>query len=116
VVGGEFFGGGEADDASFGVGFFGFFKDDEVADQVEDCRFVQHALDQGFELVVGGFEGGGFGDRVFEFDDDEGDAVDEQDQVGAFGLVPMIVMADDGELVGDDEFVVFRVVEVDRPD
>ena len=63
----------------------------------------------GFELLIGGFEGGVFVYCIFEFDDDEGDAVDEEDEVGAF----VVVVFDDGELVGDDEFVVVWVVEVD---
>ena len=62
--------------------------------------------------MVGAFEGGVLVDRVFEFDDDEGDAVDEEDEVGAFGLV----VFGDGELIGDDEFVVVGGMEVDRPD
>ena len=66
----------------------------------------------GFELVVGAFDGGVGVGGIFEFDDDEGDAVDEEDEVGAFGLV----VFGDGELVGDDEFVVVGMGEVDRPD
>ncbi|MFM2432315.1 MAG: hypothetical protein RLZZ511_3529 [Cyanobacteriota bacterium] len=44
VVGGEFFGGGEGDEVGLGVFFFGFFKDDEVAQEIEQGGFVQHAL------------------------------------------------------------------------
>ena len=56
--------------------------------------------------------GGVFVGGVFQFDDDEGQAVDEEHDVGAF----VDAVFDDGELVDDQIVVVFGMVEVDQPD
>ena len=54
---------------------------------------------------------GGFGDG-FELDEDEGEAVDEADEIGAFG----IDLAGDPHLGGEEEVVVGGVVPVDDAD
>ena len=143
------------------------FEDDEGADQIEEPPLLEHALDEGFELVggfgnelvavdglpghsafeggvddaeagldavgdhfdlvvgeeggqvlmvglelvPGSFDGGLLVGEVLQLDDGEGDAVDEDDDVG-----PAMFVFDDGELVDGAEVVVFRVVEVDQGD
>ncbi len=59
-----------------------------VGEEAGDIFFV------GLELVEGGGNVGVFGCSVFQFQDGEGDPVDEEDNVGAAVLV-----FDDGELV-----------------
>lgn len=63
-------------------------------------------------MVVGGLEVGFGVGGVFEFDDDEGEAVDEEDDVGA----ALVVVFGDGELVDGEEVVVFGGVPVDQPE
>ena len=99
-----FFAGGEGADAGVGA-----VADDEglvIDEEVADFGFV------GLELGVGlpdvGFNVGG----VFEFEDGEGEAVDEEEDVGA----AMAFGGGDRELVGDEEVVVVGVLEVDELD
>ncbi len=167
MIGGQLLDRADGDDAGFRVFLFHFLEDDEMPHQVEQCRWVQHAVNQGFELanqsrcfelairgfprhetaqtrrqrsgfgfesvgydqqavvveqagndrfiglqlLVGRVDGGVFIDRVLEFDHHQWKAIDKQDHVGTL----VLVVFDHGELIGDDELVVFRVSEVDQP-
>ena len=55
MIGGDFLGGGNADD--FGCGIFGFLllEDDEVTDQVEQGVFVEHPVGEDVEFVGIGY-------------------------------------------------------------
>lgn len=89
------FGGGEG--ASTGRDAVGDDEEGVVGEEAGDFAFV------GLELVVGGFEVAFGVGGVFEFDDDEGQAVDEEDDIGA----AVVVIFDEGELVHREEVVVF---------
>ena len=92
--------GGEG--ADLGVDAIG---DDEplvVGEEAGDVFFV------GLELVVGAVDIGVFGGGVFEFEDGDGEAVEEEDDVGA-----AVVVFVDGELVNGEPVVVEGLVEVD---
>ena len=51
VIGSQLFNGLQGNDFGFGVYGLDFFKDGEVADQVEQGAFVEHPLSQDFKLV-----------------------------------------------------------------
>ena len=63
----------------------------------------------GLELVPGGPDGGVLVGRVFEFDDGEGQTVEEEDDVGA---ACVFVLAD-GELVDRQPVIGGRILEID---
>lgn len=82
--------------------------DDEtlvVDEEAGDVFFV------GLELVVGVVDVGVFGGGVFEFDDGDGEAVEEEDDVGA--AIGVFV---DGELVDGEPVVLVGLLEVNQPD
>ena len=64
----------------------------------------------GLELAPGGPDGGVLVGRVLDLDDREGQAVDEQDDVGPAGAVAVL---GDGELIDGEEVVVGGGFEVD---
>ena len=97
-------GGGEGTGA--GVQAIGDDQQAVVGEQAGDGEFV------GLQLLEGGTNGGVFVGGVFEFDDDQGQAVDEQHHVGAF----VDAVFDDGELVDGQVVVVFGLGEVHQPD
>lgn len=84
VIGGEFFDGLEADDRGFGVFGFDFFKDGEVADQVEQGAFVEHPLGEDGEFVGVGI------------------VVDVAVGEGAFPLAEAVVIGGEGAAAGGD--------------
>ncbi len=98
------FGGGEG--ACAGGDAVGDDEEGVVGEEAGDFALVS------LELVVGGFEVGFGVGGVFEFDDDEGQAVDEEDDVGA----AVVVIFDEGELVHREEVVVFGGGPVDQPE
>ena len=66
----------------------------------------------GLELVEGALDRGVLVAGVLELDHGQGQAVDEDDQVGA----AVVLVLDDGELVDGQPVVLLRVCEVDQPD
>jgi len=54
VIGSQLFDGLQCNDFCFGVYSLDFFKDSEVADQVEQGTFVEHPLSQDFQFVTVG--------------------------------------------------------------
>ncbi len=51
MIGSQLFDGLQSDNFGFGVYGLDFFKDGEVADQVEQGAFVEHPLSQDFQFV-----------------------------------------------------------------
>jgi len=94
--------GGEGADA----GFEAVGEDEEfvVMEEGADLVFV------GLELVEGAPDGGAFIGGAFEFDDGEGEAVQEDDDIGAAGVGAF----GDGELIDGDPVVGVGVVEIDE--
>src|SRR5262249_38217893 len=79
--------------------------DDQGIEVEEQGDFVGVVLD----LVVGVVHGGLIGVGVLQLEEDQGQAVDEDEDVGA-----AVVLATDGELVDDLEVILGGIVPIDR--
>jgi hypothetical protein len=83
-------------------------RDDGEGVVVEELRDVVAVV---LDLVPRALHGGFFGVRILQFEDGQRQAVDEEDEIGT-----AVVAAVDRKLIGDEEFVVFRVLPIDGID